>query len=199
MRILLGTRNKGKLLELTKALSDLSATLVSPEALGITHDPEEHGETFEDNALLKARFYHGASNALPTVADDSGIIVEALADELGVQTRRWGAGKDATDAEWIAHFLKRMEREENRRARFVSTIAYIDPRGDAHVFEGVCDGVITSRLRGEYLPGLPLRSCFMPDGFDRVLSEMTYDEERTVNHRYKSIALLHRHLSSLLP
>jgi XTP/dITP diphosphohydrolase len=198
MKILLGTRNKGKFQEITQVLSELPVTVLSLDEAGITHDPEEHGTTYEDNAVLKARAY-AELGKLPTVADDSGIVIEALAGELGVLTRRWGAGKDATDEEWISHFLNRMRGEQNKRAEFVSVVAFVDEKNDVYVFRGVCRGRITTELDGQYLPGLPLRSCFIPDGFDCTLSRMTYDEEKTVNHRYKSMTLLKEHLLSHLP
>jgi XTP/dITP diphosphohydrolase len=197
MRLLLGTRNKGKIQEIKAALSQLSVVLMTPDEAGITHDPDEHGETYEENAILKAKAYAELSS-LPTIADDSGLVVEALRGELGVQTRRWGAGKEATDQEWIEVFLDRMRHEEHKRAEFVSVVAFVDAQHAIHVFKGVCKGVITSDLDGEYLPGLPLRSCFIPDGFDRVLSRMTYDEEKTVNHRYKAMAQLTEYLASHL-
>ena len=197
MKLLLGTRNEGKITEIQKALSDVSVMLVTPQEMGIEHDPEEHGSTYAENAVIKAEYYADASK-LPAIADDSGIVVEALQGELGVQTRRWGAGKNATDQQWIEHFLHRMEHESNRRARFISTIAFVDQTDEVHLFEGVCEGSITPDLRGAYLPGLPLRSCFIPDGFEKTLSEMTLEEEKSVNHRYKSVAQLREHLSRLL-
>jgi XTP/dITP diphosphohydrolase len=197
MKILLGTRNKGKAMEIENALAGLPVTLLLPEDAGIADDPHEHGETYEENAVLKAQAY-AQLGELPTIADDSGIRIDALQGELGVQTRRWGAGPQATDEEWIAYFLERMRREENKRAEFVSVVAYVDDRDETHVFKGVCRGRITEELHGAYLPGLPLRSCFIPDGFDRVLSQMTFDEEKAVNHRYKAMAQLHEHLSRIL-
>jgi XTP/dITP diphosphohydrolase len=194
MKLLLGTRNKGKLTEIRKALADLPLILVEPEDAGVSDDPEEHGTTFEENAILKARFYSDVSG-LPTLSDDSGIIVDALKGELGVKTRRWGAGPHATDQEWVEHFLKRLENEENRKARFVSVVAFVDETDEEHIFTGICEGTITATLDGEYLPGLPLRSCFLPEGSDRVLSRMTFEEELSVNHRYKAMELLKRHLS----
>ena len=193
MKLLLGTRNKGKIAEFEAVFKDMKLELVLPDAMGITEDPEETGGTYEQNALLKARFYANASK-LPAIADDSGIMVEALSGELGVKTRRWGAGKDATDTQWIAYFLERMVAEENRAARFVSVITFIDNKGEEHVFTGTCDGVISRTLEGEYLPGLPLRSCFKPLGFNRTLSHLTLEEEMSVNHRYKAMMQLKEHL-----
>src|SRR3989344_4011024 len=96
MRLLLGTNNRGKVIEITEVLRDLPLEILTLRDLKITSAPEETGASYEENALLKARFFHGASNQTPTIADDSGIVVEALAGELGMHTRRRGAGPEAT-------------------------------------------------------------------------------------------------------
>jgi XTP/dITP diphosphohydrolase len=177
MQLLLATTNKGKVIEIGEVLHDLQITIKTPADFGITDAPHEHGETYRDNAIIKASYYHEIGN-IPTLADDSGIVVHALNDELGVQTRRWGAGPDATDQEWIEFFLKRMEAESNRRATFVCCLAYIDAANETHVFEGLCEGVITKTLEADYLPGLPISACFKPDGYDCVYSAMSIEQKK---------------------
>lgn len=189
MKILLGSSNRGKTMEMKEALSSLPIILLSPEDLGLTAAPLEHGQTFEENATLKARFFH-EQGKMPTIADDSGILVEALQNELGIHTRRWGAGPDATDQEWIEFFLQRMNRESNRRAHFHCAIAYIDPDGALHSFSGDCQGMITETLEAEYLPGLPISACFKPDGSEHVYSALSIDEKNRVSHRGKALAQL---------
>ena len=197
MHLLLGTRNKGKFLEISEALRDLPISLFSPEEKQILGDPEEEGATYEANAELKARFY-AEQSGLPAIADDSGLVVEALAGELGVHTRRWGAGKDATDQEWIDHFLKRMKQEENRNAHFVSTIAFMDHENNIHLFQGICKGTISHELEGDYLPGLPLLSCFKPNGFDRTFALLKREEKNSVNHRHHAVMKFKTHLQDIL-
>ncbi|MFH0770540.1 MAG: non-canonical purine NTP pyrophosphatase [Candidatus Peregrinibacteria bacterium] len=213
MQLLLGTNNRGKIIEISEVLKDLPIEIVSPRSLSMTEDPEESGKTFEENAIQKAKFYFSRTG-LPTVADDSGIIVEALKDELGLHTRRWGAGQNATDEEWIDFFLKRMRKEKNKRACFICTLAYISspktgsplPAGKprrsratwqaggvgeglgvrqatAKVFEGRCSGVITDSLEADYLPGLPISACFKPDGFDCVFSALKIEQKNSTSHR----------------
>src|SRR3989338_9931547 len=109
MKILIATKNHGKFEEIREMLGGLKAEFVSLEEVGTYEDFPEHGDSFEENALGKARFYSAlwaqtAANAA-VVADDSGIFVEALGDELGLKTRRWGAGHEASDEEWLAHFF----------------------------------------------------------------------------------------------
>lgn len=186
MKLLLGTTNKGKIAEMSQALASLQLEILSPEDIGITEIPQEDGLTFAENAEQKARFYYQQSG-MPTLADDSGIIVEALQNELGIHTRRWGASADASDHHWISFFLERMSAEENKRARFVCDLCFIDLEGKIHHFEGACDGVITDELQAEYLPGLPISACFQPDGYTQVYSAMSVEEKNLISHRGRSL------------
>jgi XTP/dITP diphosphohydrolase len=186
MDLLIGTKNKGKVIEISEALSGMDIRCIGAHDAGILEEPVETGATFEENALQKARFYYQRSG-LPTLADDSGIIVEALQSELGIHTRRWGAGADATDEEWITFFLNRMKRESNKRARFVCVLAYIDEEGKEFLFEGRCDGVITESLEAEYLPGLPISGCFKPYGYDCVYSAMKVEQKNSTSHRGRAV------------
>ncbi|MEK7217951.1 MAG: non-canonical purine NTP pyrophosphatase [Patescibacteria group bacterium] len=182
MDLLLGTNNKGKIIEISSVLKDLPVTILTPDAIGIAGNPAETGATFAENARQKALFYFEQSG-IPTLADDSGIVVDALKDELGLHTRRWGAGPDASDEEWIRFFLERMKREENKRARFICHLAHVDAEGKVHLFEGACEGRITDGLEAEYLPGLPISACFRPDGFTKVFSALTIEQKNSTSHR----------------
>lgn len=192
----MGTANPGKIIEIREALAGLPFAILTPEDFGINNSPHEEGDTFGDNALQKARFYYERSNHVPTLADDSGIIVEALADELGIHTRRWGAGPEATDAHWIVFFLDRMRGETNKRARFICTLCFVDEHGQEHFFEGTCDGSITDELEAEYLPGLPISACFRPDGYDRVYSALSVEEKNRISHRGKALKQFNDYLSN---
>ena len=184
-------------MEMTEVLSGLPIKLLTPRSLHLAPDIDETGTTFQENALLKARHFSKLSG-LGTLADDSGILIEALQNELGVQTRRWGAGPLATDAEWIEYFLKRMEKESNRRAGFVCCLAYIDAGGSEHLFEGFCDGVITKTLEADYLPGLPISACFKPNGFGVVYSGMNIEQKNSTSHRGKAMGKVREFLSSTI-
>jgi XTP/dITP diphosphohydrolase len=198
MDLFLATRNPGKRREIAEALAGLDVLLVSPDYHDIHRSPEESGNTFAENALQKARFYFERSG-LPTLADDSGIIVEALQSELGVHTRRWGAGPQASDEEWIAHFLMRMNEQTNKSARFVCVLAYIDAHGREHLFEGTCNGMITETLQADYLPGLPISACFRPKGFDRVYAAMSLEEKNTISHRGLAVGAFRAFLGARSP
>lgn len=193
MRLLLGTNNPGKVIEIKEVIADLPVEIITPKDLGIEGNPEEHGDTYHANAQLKARYFYEATK-LPTIADDSGIVVEALEEELGVHTRRWGAGPEASDEQWIAHFLHRMKKEKNKRARFECHLVYIDENGAMHSFEGRCDGHITETLEADYLPGLPISACFKPEGFDRVFSGLSLEQKNSTSHRGRAALQFRKHI-----
>ncbi len=196
-KLLLATSNKGKVIEIREALGALPLSILSfaDLVMSITM-PEENGTTYADNALIKARSIF-AQTGIPSLADDSGIVVEALANELGVETRRWGAGPNASDEEWIQYFLERMGTEENRAARFICNLALVDADGDEHLFEGVCDGEITATLEADYLPGLPISACFKPKGYDHVYSALSVEEKNRISHRGRATAKLKAYLSGI--
>ena len=168
MRILIATRNGGKLREYVEMLGDLAVNgepveLVMLGDLGIETEVEETGDTFEENAILKARAY-AAESGLLTLADDSGLAVDALGGAPGVHSARY-AGPDATDEDRYRKLLREMESvpPEDRAARFVCVVAVCTPDGQVHTAEGDVKGRIAFEPRGSqgfgydpvfYIPGL---------------------------------------------
>ena len=199
MRILLGTTNAGKTIEIRSALAPLGLETVTPADLGIVGEPDESFPTLEENARSKALFYFERAGGVPTLAEDTGLYVEALKDELGVKTRRWGAGPDATDAEWLAYFLRRMEREENRAAKFVAVVAYRDAEGNDHVFESEARGTILREPQATPLPGLPVSSVFVPEEYDVAFSALTHEQKAAVSHRGRALAKLREYMERAKP
>jgi XTP/dITP diphosphohydrolase len=195
MEVLIGTSNKGKFKEILEVLGVLPYKFLSPEDLNIEHACEECGETYEENSLIKANYYHEKSGLL-TVAEDSGIIVDALQSSLGVQTRRWGAGGNASDEEWIKYFLEVMKDvpDKNRTARFVCCSAVVSKDNDAKIFVGETEGVITRELQAPIIKGLPLSSCFIPDGFQEVYAGLTVNQKNQVSHRGKAMRQVYEYL-----
>lgn len=199
MKFLIATRNPGKFSEIYAMFAFLERDgheFVSLNDLGITLDCVEDGESFESNAIKKARFYAKLSG-LPTLADDSGILIEALSGELGVKTRRWGAGESATDEEWLAFFMKRMALENNRKAEFVCMAAYVN-RDEQHVFKGSTQGFITKTLEAPIKVGIPLSSVFKPQGMDQVYSQLSVEEKARFSHRGKAFSALLAFLTQIL-
>ncbi len=202
-KLLIATTNPGKFAEMQEILADLELELVFLGDLDVDTDLEENGETFEENALLKAEHFAGLTG-LPALADDSGILVDALPGELGVKTRRWGAGAEATDQEWIEYFLERMVdvEEENRGAEFVAAVALVwgDEKSgfEKKFFLGETKGVITKNLEAEIVPGIPLSSCFRHQGSDRVYSALSEAEKNAASHRGKAMKQMKKFLKTQL-
>jgi XTP/dITP diphosphohydrolase len=197
--LFIGTSNKGKLHEILEVLNVLPYTFVTPTDLGISTDAPEDFDTYVENALQKARFYMEKSGGLLTLAEDSGIVVDALEGELGVKTRRWGAGEKASDQEWIEFFLKRMESVEEslRTATFLCTAVVLGSDGNPHVFVGETRGKITHELRAPIKSGIPISSCFIPDGFDQVYAALSVEQKNKVSHRGKAMHMVLDYLQAL--
>lgn len=193
MDILIATQNPGKFKEIAEGLAELGANFKSPADLDIHEDFAEGEDSFEANAIGKAKFYFARSKGMMVIADDSGLHVDALEGELGVTTRRWGAGHDASDDEWLAFFLNRMSKESNRSARFVCAIAMISPE-EEQVFVGENIGVILDEPMAPIQKGIPLSSVFKPEECDKVYAALTADEKNLVSHRGRALTKLLNHL-----
>ena len=195
-RILVATRSHHKLAELRQLLDLPAVELVTLDDLGIPGDPVEDGATFADNALIKAR-WGAAHTSLPTLADDSGIEVEALDGGPGVRTRRY-AGETASDAENNAKLLAELAAlgamaPERRGARYVCVLAFVEPgRSDRPVFaEGSFGGRIALSPRGT--GGFGYDPIFEPD-FEppgaRTVGQMSQAEKNAVSHRARAAAAM---------
>lgn len=194
-KLLIATTNPGKLQEIREILEGSAFTIVSSKDLALKNLPEEEGDDHETIAEKKARYYFDQAHIL-TLAEDSGIVVDALQGELGIKTRRWGAGETASDEEWIDHFLKIMESvpPEKRTARFICCACLIDKEGKPHIFQGQTQGIITAKLEAPIMAGLPLSSCFRPEGCHKVYSALDIFEKNAVSHRGKAIRLVRDYL-----
>ncbi|MFA5947506.1 MAG: non-canonical purine NTP pyrophosphatase [Candidatus Gracilibacteria bacterium] len=156
---------------------------------GVIDDSDfvEDGETFEENAEKKARYYYEKFGVL-TLAEDSGIVVEALKDELGIKTRRWGKGESASDEEWLDFFMNRIKDEKNRVAEFVCCVCVYDGGKNINkIFRGQTKGVIADNVFAPILIGLPLSSVFVPEGMDKAYAQLTSVEKNRISHRGKAI------------
>ncbi len=194
-RLLVATRSRHKLRELRELL-DLGdeVELVSPDDLGIEGEPDETGSTFETNARIKARYY-GLRSGLPTLADDSGIEVEALGGGPGVYTRRY-AGPDATDADNNAKLLRELGSlpADRRGARYVCVLALalpreVGPRGGLRIVtrRGTCRGRIATSLRGNGGFGYdPLFEPIQEAPGGRTLGEWSAAEKHAISHRSRA-------------
>ena len=180
-RLLVATRNQGKLRELSELLGSVPFELVSLADVGIDADVEETGVTFEDNAVLKAETYRDLSGML-TLADDSGLEVDALGGEPGVRSARY-AGPGATDADRVQLLLENLEStpEPSRTAQFRCVIAIASPEKGTQLFSGSCQGRIVSEPRGEN--GFGYDPVFLFPDLDLTMAELTSEQKNAVSHR----------------
>ena len=187
-QLLIGTTNKGKFKEISEVLNTLPVELLTPQGLKIVGQPEETGGNYEENARIKCQFYYDQSGQMPTLAEDSGIEIDAFPGELGMKTRRWGAGENATDEEWLTHFLTELKKKppEIRTARFHCT-ASLMLDNKMHVFRGISPGILHTEPQTAIPHGIPLSSCFQPEGFDKVYSALTPEEKNQISHRGRAM------------
>lgn len=195
-KLLIATGNPSKAKEIGIALIEFPLEILTLNDLeNRPNDPEENGVTFKENALIKAKFWFDQTGII-SLADDSGILVDALPDELGVHTVRFGAGPDASDEEWLEHFLQRLKHvpPAKRTAKFVCVLALVQPREETKFFFGEVHGKITEKAEAPILPRIPLSSVFIPDGSDKVFAAMTKDEKGKWSHRGRAIQELKKFL-----
>ncbi|MHA6780832.1 RdgB/HAM1 family non-canonical purine NTP pyrophosphatase [Pseudonocardia saturnea] len=193
MRLLLATRNAGKLVELRRMLSGF-------EVIGLADVPEfpdapETGATFAENALAKARDAAEATG-LPSVADDSGLAVDALNGMPGVLSARWSGkhGDDVANLELLLAQLGDVP-DDRRGAAFVCAAALVVPGGVETVVHGEWTGRIVRAPRGTN--GFGYDPIFVPDGSDRTSAELSADEKDAASHRALALAALIPHLTAL--
>ena len=197
-KILIATGNRGKAKEMLEVLSDLPCEFLTLADLDLENDAIEDGITHEENALIKAHHFYDKIG-LPTIGEDSGISVDALSGELGIHTRRWGAGENASDEEWLEYFLKRLEKEEDRRASFFCASAFVFNNTEV-VFVGETKGRLTKKPMCALPHGIPISALFVPDGESKVYAMLSNEEKNKISHRGKAMhqlkAYLQRFLSS---
>jgi XTP/dITP diphosphohydrolase len=186
-RLLVATRSEHKLRELRELLALKNGELMSLDEAGVVGEPVEDGQTFEANAEIKARSGLEATG-LPTLADDSGIEVEALAGGPGVRTRRY-AGEHATDEDNNAKLLGALTglRPEERRARYVCVLALAMPGEPVVYARGICEGRIATAPRGS--GGFGYDPIFEPEGEPhggRTFGQWTAVEKHRISHRARA-------------
>ena len=186
MILLLGTRNKGKIKELNELLADVNGLELISVADRPFAEVEESGETFHDNALLKARAV-STQTGLSVLADDAGLEVAALGGDPGVRSARY-SGEPVDYERNNALLLERMRGIIDRRARFVIVVALHLVDGREYVRQGDLSGQITERPAGR--GGFGYDPLFIPDGYMRTLAQMTMEEKNLISHRRQAIELI---------
>ena len=185
VKLVLASRNRKKIRELETLLADLSSyiEIVGLDDIGYTDDIVEDGETFEDNALIKARTV--AKLGYIGIADDSGLCVDALNGEPGVYSARYAGGHDDADNNRkILENLKDVPKEK-RSAHFVSVIACAFPDGRELVARGECPGTMLFDYRGN--GGFGYDPLFLYEPMDKTFAEMNAEEKNSISHRARAM------------
>jgi len=196
MKLLIATHNAGKKREYARLLSGLGIELVTLDDLGIAEAIEEDGASYAENALLKARGYCAAQGLL-TLADDSGLEVDALDGAPGLLTARY-AGEDATDKERYQLLLEQLRGvpDARRAARFRCVIALAWPDGRTQIAEGTCEGHITHEPRGAH--GFGYDPVFYLPEYGCTMAELAPEVKNRISHRARAAAAVREILRSSL-
>lgn len=193
-KLLLATTNKAKQTEITFGLQPLlekGVTIVSLHDFPHIEEPEETGATFEENAKLKAQYY-AEKTGLPALADDGGLMIDALGGEPGVKSRRW-PGYAATDLELINYALDKMKTipKDKRTAHLATCVAFYDPTsGHFHCDQESIDGFITTEPLTMDTNGYPYRALFKVTTYNKFYDELTQEEHDAINHRLRALKRL---------
>ncbi len=179
---LIATNNAHKVEEFKKIFDNLGLSLVTPKELGIKCDPEENGQTFSQNAMIKAQAFYNVSG-LKTVADDSGLCVDALGGAPGIFSARYG-NKD-NDAERTQFLLDNMKDKTDRSAHFSCAIACVMSECDSFFVEGRANGTIIDAPDGE--GGFGYDPVFLPDGKTETFSRMSAEDKNKISHRANAL------------
>ena len=191
--LVVGTRNKGKIIELRELFGELPVTLAGLDEFGVSDDVEETGTTFLENAVIKAQAYAKATG-VPTIADDSGLQVDALDGAPGVFSARY-AGEQTSFPEKISRLLSEVKATgtSKRSAAFVCSMAVADARGEIIITaDGVCHGMLADGPRGT--GGFGYDPIFIPEGYQETFGELSALTKREISHRARAAKKIFRYL-----
>lgn len=204
-RLVVATRNEGKLAEIRRALDGFVDQVVGLHQIPDAPKIVEDGLTFAANASKKGRVVAGLTGEW-VLADDSGLEVDALGGEPGVRSARWAdaadrerlglpenADQDQANNAKLLYALRGVVTEA-RSARFSAALALVAPNGAVTIFEGTCEGWIAEEPRGS--GGFGYDPLFVPEGCDSAMAELSLEEKGRISHRGRALALLRRYLEA---
>jgi XTP/dITP diphosphohydrolase len=188
-RLAIASRNPGKIREILAICADWPVEwLTAADEPDAWADVEETGQTYLENAALKARAV-AAATGVPALADDSGIEVDALGGAPGPRSARY-AGEDATDEENLRTLIRALAGipGSGRTARYRCVAASATPEGELHAAEGICEGTLIGKPRGS--GGFGYDPIFVPEGWDRTMAELAPEEKDRISHRGRAFRAL---------
>lgn len=192
--LVIATRNKGKTLEIKELLKGFPVEIKNLDDFGPIPHLEEDGDTFDENAYKKASFAARVLG-LPALADDSGLIVEALDGAPGVHSARY-AGEDATDEQRYLKLLDDMKGKSNRKAAFECVISIAVPSGPALTYEARCEGLIATEPAGSN--GFGYDPVFFYTPLNKTFAQISREEKNRISHRGKALAELKSEFDKVL-
>ncbi len=185
-KLLLATNNEGKAREYKSLLEGVPFELMMPAEVGISTEVAEVGKSFEENAIIKAATL-ALQSGLLTLADDSGLEVEALGGEPGTLSARY-AGENASDSDRVNYLLTKLKGipEGKRQARFRCVIAIANPQGEVELCSGECDGLIAFEPKGEQ--GFGYDPIFYLPELGKTMAELPPEVKNKISHRGRAAA-----------
>jgi len=192
--IVIATRNKGKTAEIREMLKGFPVNIKNLDDFGPIPEIEEDGDTFDENAYKKASVT-ARILGMPALADDSGLLVEALGGAPGVHSARY-AGENATDKQRGEKLLEEMKGKTNRKAVFECVISIAVPSGPALTYEARCEGLITEEPAGQN--GFGYDPVFFFPELNKTFAELTRTEKSRVSHRGKALGELKEEFDKVL-
>ena len=192
--LVIATRNKGKTLEIKELLKNFPVEIKNLDDFGPIPHLEEDGDSFDENAYKKASFA-ARILGLPALADDSGLIVEALDGAPGIHSARY-AGDNATDEQRYLKLLDDMEGKSNRKAAFECVISIAVPTGPALTYEARCEGLIATEPAGSN--GFGYDPVFFYPPYNKTFAQITEKEKNRISHRGKALAELKSEFDKVL-
>ncbi|MFW6036043.1 MAG: XTP/dITP diphosphatase [Halothermotrichaceae bacterium] len=194
-KLLIASGNKGKVKEIKKYLSDFDFDIIGMEEYPSLPEVVEDGSTFKENALKKAKD-RARRTGLLTLADDSGLVVNALNGEPGVYSARY-AGADATDDENNTKLVREIKKIplKNRQAHFECVMALVDPEDGELVVRGSVEGLIITEPRGEN--GFGYDPLFFITGLDKTMAELPLEKKNQISHRASALKKLKKEINDL--
>jgi XTP/dITP diphosphohydrolase len=196
LKLIVATKNKGKIKEFKEMFANKGIEVLSILDLDDQIEIDETGTTFAENALLKATVMSEKYNEI-VIADDSGLMVDALGGEPGIYSARY-AGESKNDDANIEKVLTKLTdvRNENRKARFVCALAIVGENIQPTVFEGTCEGIITTEKCGEN--GFGYDPIFYLPQYGKTMAEISKDEKNKISHRGKALQQLLKEFDSII-
>ena len=184
-QLLIATNNKGKVVELQELLQDTAIELLTPSQINLELDVIEDGDTYAENATKKAIAFAKASNLI-SLADDSGLEVDALEGAPGLYSARYSPKPKATDKDRRAYLLENLQNKPRPWiARFRATIAIANPNGEIHLAEGICEGEIIPEERGT--GGFGYDPIFLLQDLGKTMAELSMEQKNHLSHRAKAV------------